>query len=168
MATASAGQRDAPATGTPGRRTAQVIGPILLVAVAAGLLGQGAYYPSVQRPFGVLLAVAGLLALVERPLTSDDLRLLAVLPALALAAWAVLDGALVGVARAGAGPALLLIGLVAVLLICRRLRREDREILLGGIVGIGLLVALTGWLGVAGRVGAWAFQARGCGVAPRR
>jgi hypothetical protein len=161
MATASAGQRDAPATGTPERRTAQVIGPILLVAVAAGLLGQGAYYPSVQRPFGVLLAVAGLLALVERPLTSDDLRLLAVLPALALAAWAVLDGALVGVARAGAGPALLLIGLVAVLLICRRLRRGDREILLGGIVGIGLLVALTGWLGVAGRVGAWAFQAQG-------
>jgi hypothetical protein len=95
MATASAGQRDAPATGTPERRTAQVIGPILLVAVAAGLLGQGAYYPSVQRPFGVLLAVAGLLALVERPLTSDDLRLLAVLPALALAAWAVLDSALV-------------------------------------------------------------------------
>jgi hypothetical protein len=50
---------------------------------------------------------------------------------------------------------------VTVLLICRRLRRGDREILLGGIVVIGLLVALTGWLGVAGRVGAWAFQAQG-------
>jgi hypothetical protein len=50
---------------------------------------------------------------------------------------------------------------VAVLLICRRLRREDREILLAGVIGIGLLVALTGWLGVAGRVGLWAFQAQG-------
>jgi hypothetical protein len=161
MATASAGRRDAPADGTPERRTTQVVGPVLLVAVAAGLLGQGAYYPSVQRPFGVLLAVAGLLAWVERPLNSDDIRLPAVLPALALAAWAVLDGALIGVARAGVGPGLLLIGLVVVLLICRHLRREDREVLLGGSIGIGLLVALTGWLGVAGRVGAWSFQTQG-------
>jgi hypothetical protein len=96
---------------------------------------------------------------VGQPLTRDDLRLPPVVPALALAAWAVLDGALVG--GAGAGPALLLVGMVAVLLICRRLRSEDREILLVGVIGIGLLVALTGWLGVAGRAGAWAFQAQG-------
>ena len=82
-------------------------------------------------------------------------------PALALAAWAVLDGALVGVAGAGVGPALLLVGVVAVLLVCRRLRIEDRELLLAGVIGVGLLVALTGWLGVAGRAGSWAFQAQG-------
>ena len=29
------------------------------------------------------------------------------------------------------------------------------------MIGIGLLVALIGWLGVAGRVGSWAFQAQG-------
>ena len=78
-----------------------------------------------------------------------------------MAAWAVLDGALVGVAGAGVGPALLLVGVVAVLLVCRRLRIEDRELLLAGVIGIGLLVALTGWLGVAGRAGSWAFQAQG-------
>jgi hypothetical protein len=48
-----------------------------------------------------------------------------------------------------------------VLLDCRRLHSEDRELLLAGVIGIGLLVALTGWLGVANRVGAWAFQAQG-------
>src|SRR5215216_753429 len=73
----------------------------------------------------------------------------------------VLDGAIVGVADAGIGPALLLTGLVAVLMICRRLQGEDRELLLAGVIGIGLLVALTGWLGVAGRAGSWVFQAQG-------
>jgi hypothetical protein len=132
-----------------------------LVAATAGLLGQGAYYPSTQRPVGLLIAAATLLALAGRPLAKDDLRLLPVVPALALASWAVLDGALVGVRGAGVGPALLLVGAVAVLLVCRRLRQEDREILLAGVIGIGLLVALTGWLGVAGRAGSWAFQAPG-------
>jgi hypothetical protein len=141
--------------------TAQLAGALLLVAATAGLLGQGAYYPSVQRPVGVLVAVATLLGLATWPPTSDDLRLLPVVPALALAAWAVGDGALLGVAGAGVGPALLLVGLVAVLLVCRRLRREDREVLLAGLIGVGLLVALTGWLGVAGRTGWWAFESQG-------
>ena len=64
-------------------------------------------------------------------------------------------------AAAGVGPALLLVGVVAVLLVCCRLRIEDRELLLAGVIGIGLLVALIGWLGVAGRAGSWAFQAQG-------
>jgi len=159
MVVTGAGQSDARTDGASERWTTQLAGPLLLVATTAGLLGQGAHYPSVQRPVGLLIALATLLALVGRPLTRDDLRLPPVVPALALAAWAILDGALVG--GAGAGPALLLVGMVAVLLVCRRLRHEDREILLAGIIGIGLLVALTGWLGVAGRAGSWAFQAQG-------
>jgi hypothetical protein len=159
MALAGAGQRGAGAAGASERWTTRLVAPLLLAAVAAGVFGQGAYYPSVQRPVGALVAVACLLALAGRPLTWTDVRLPPVAPALALAGWAVLDGVLVG--GAGAGPALLLIGLVAVLLVCRRLGGEDRELLLAGMVGIGLLVAMTGWLGVAGRVGAWAFQAQG-------
>jgi len=161
MVATGAGRSDARADGASERWTTQLAGLLLLAAAAAGLLGQGAYYPSAQRPFGVLIAAATLLGLAAWPPTRDDLRLLPVVPALALAAWAVLAGALVGVAGAGAGPALLLVGLVAVLLVCRRLRQEDREILLAGVIGIGLLVALAGWLGVAGRAGSWAFQAQG-------
>ena len=86
---------------------------------------------------------------------------------MALAAWAVLDGALVGVGGAGVGPASLLVGIVALLLVGRRLRIEGRELLLAGVIGLGLLVALTGGLGVAGRAGSWAFPAQVCGVLPR-
>jgi O-Antigen ligase len=160
MVVTGAGTSDAPADRASERWNTQLAGALLLlVAAAAGLLGQGAYYPSIQRPLGVLIAAATLLSLASWPLTRDDLRLLPVMPALALAAWAVLDGALLGVGG-GVGPALLLVGLVAVLLVCRRLRQEDREILLAGVIGIGLLVALTGWLGVAFRAGSWAFQAQ--------
>jgi hypothetical protein len=110
---------------------------------------------------GLLVAAATVLALVAWPPTREDARLPPVAAALALAAWALLDAALLGVPAAGAGPALLLLGMVAVLLVCRRLRQEDREVLLLGIVGIGLLVALAGWLGVAGRVEAWAWLGDG-------
>ena len=161
IAVTGAGRSDARADSAAERWTTPLAGLLLLVAVAAGLLGQGAFYPSVQRPFGLVIAVATLLGLVGRPLTSDDLRLLAAIPALALAAWAAVDGVLVGVGGAGVGPAALLVGLVAVLVVCRRLGQEDREVLLAGVIGIGLLVALIGWLGVAGRVGSWAFQAQG-------
>jgi O-antigen ligase len=161
MVVAGADRSDARADGASERWTIPLAGLLLLVAVTAGLLGQGAYYPSVQRPVGLLIALASLLALTGRPLTREDLRLLPVVPALALAGWAVVDDALVGVAGAAVGPALLLVGVVAVLVVCRRLHSEDREFLLAGVIGIGLLVALTGWLGVASRVGPWAFQAQG-------
>ena len=159
MVVTGAGHSDARTDDASERWTTQLAGPVLLIATTAGLLGQGAHYPSVQGPVGLLIALATLLALVGRPPTRDDLRLPPVVAALALAAWAVLDGALVG--GAGVGPALLLVGMVAVLLVYWRLAGEDRELLLAGLIGIGLLVALTGWLGVAGRVGSWAFQAQG-------
>src|SRR6266511_2686459 len=136
-------------------------GLILLVAVAVGLFGQGAYYAPVQRSVGALVAAATVLALAAWPPTRSDVRLLPVAPAVALAAWAALDAALHGVPAASVGLALLLLAVVAVLLVCRRIGREDRDALFIGVTGIGLGVALAGWLGVAGRVGAWAFQAQG-------
>jgi hypothetical protein len=136
-------------------------GLVLLVAVAAGLLGQGAYYASAQRYVGVLVAAATVLALAAWPPTRGDARLPPVAPALALAAWAGLDATLRGAPAAGAGLALLLLAVVAVLLVCRRLGREDREALLIGVTGIGMVVALAGWLGVAAHVGSWTFEAQG-------
>jgi hypothetical protein len=136
-------------------------GLLLLTAVAVGLLGQGAYYTRVRWYLGLVVAAATVLALVVWPPTRDDARLPPVVAALALAAWVVLDAALHGVPAAGAGPALLLLGVVAVLLVGRRLDQEDREVLLLGVVGVALLVALAGWLGVAGRVGSWAWLGDG-------
>jgi O-Antigen ligase len=136
-------------------------GLALLVAVAVGLFGQGAYYPPVQRPVGVLIAVATVLSLAVWPPVRAEARFVPVVPALALAAWAGLDAALHGTPAASAGLVLLLLAVVAVLLVCRRLRPEDREVLFTGVTGIGLVVALAGWLGVAGRIDPWAFQAQG-------
>jgi len=162
MFVAGAGQRRSRILdGASRHRASGLAGLALLVAVAAGLLGQGGYYPPVQRSIGALVAAATVLALAAWPPTRGEVRLPPVVPALALAAWAVLDGALLGVPGAGVRPALLLLGVVAVLLVCRRLGQEDREVLLLGVTGIGLAVALAGWLGIAGRVGQWAFLAQG-------
>jgi hypothetical protein len=136
-------------------------GLVLLVALAAGLFGQGGYYPSTQRFVGVLLVAGTLLALAAWAPSGADARLAPVAPALALAAWALLDAALHGVPAAGAGVVWLLLAVVAVLLVCCRLRPADREVVLAGVTGIGLVVALAGWLGVAGRIGPWVFQAQG-------
>jgi O-Antigen ligase len=154
----ASGKADASPGGALRRRATGAAGLLLLVAVAAGLLGQGAYYGSMQRYVGLLVAVATVLALAGWPPTRSDAGLLPVAPALALAAWTVLDAALLGVPGAGVGPALLLLGAVALLLVCRRLGPEDREVLLLGVVGIGLVVALAGWLGVAGHIDAWVWQ----------
>ena len=70
------------ATGDPGTgedrappgQAASWAGLLLLVAVAVGLLGQGAYYGPAQRLLGLLVAAATLLALVAWPLPRDDLR----------------------------------------------------------------------------------------------
>jgi hypothetical protein len=74
---------------------------LLLLAVAVGLLGQGGYYGPVQRLVGLLVAAATLLAMVARPPDRDDARLLPVVPALALVAWALADAVLLGVPPAG-------------------------------------------------------------------
>jgi hypothetical protein len=159
---ARASERTGSGRDGPSRHTAAGwAGLLLLTAVAAGLFGQGAFYTRVRWSVGVLVVAAVVLALVSWPPTRDDARLPPVVAALALAAWAVLDAALLGVATAGVGPALLLLGVVAVLLVCRRLGQEDREVLLLGVVAVGLLVALAGWLGVAGRVGSWAWLGDG-------
>jgi hypothetical protein len=163
------GTRRVTVTGTgPGpdqTRAGQVVswaGLLILMATAVGLLGQGAYYGPVQRFLGLLVAAATLLTLVAWPPTGDDVRALPLLPAAALAAWAVLDAVLLGQPAAGAaGMALLLAGVVAVLFVGRRLGQEDRDVLLLGVTGVGLVVALTGWLGVALRVGSLAWEGDG-------
>jgi O-antigen ligase len=52
-------------------------------------------------------------------------------------------------------------GIVAVLVVCRRLRHADREVLLLGIIATALLLAAAGWLGVAFGLPAWRWEAQG-------
>ena len=150
-----------PGQPAPGRTTGWA-GLLLLVASAVGLLAQGAYYGTAQWLVGLLVAAAAAITLVAWPPTRDDARLLPVVPASALAAWALLDTVKLGHPAGGAGGYVLsLLGLVAVLLTCRRLGQEDRDVLLIGVAGTGLVVALAGWLGVVGRLGSLAWEGDG-------
>jgi hypothetical protein len=152
----------------PERALTGAAGLLLLVAVTVGVVGQGGFYGTVQRLVALLVAAATLLALIAWPPNGDDVRRLPVHAALALAAWALIDAVLLGVpAAGGAGLALLLAGVVATLATCRRLCPEDRQLLLTGVTAAGLVVALTGWLGVAWRIDSLAWLGDGIWRASR-
>ena len=145
----------------PPGRTAFAAGLLLLVAVAAGLAAQGAFYRPQQRVVGLLVLVAAAVALPAWPPGRREARLL-LLPALALAGWAWLDALLLGTAVGPAAQvALLLLIMAAVLLVCGRLSDADRRTMVTGLLVVGLLVAATGWLGVLRRLDGWAWEGDG-------
>ena len=123
---------------------------LVLASLSACITAQGGYYAGGQLITGVLLAAALLLALRARPLSRQDLRLPPVLACAGLAGWAVVVTLLVG------GNAIPIVALLtafcAVLLVCRRTSGADREALAVATLGIGVLVALSGWAGVAWRI----------------
>jgi len=63
--------------------------------------------------------------------------------------------------RGGVGLVLLLGAVVGTLAVCRRLGREDRGLLVAGVVAMGLVVALSGWAGVAWRIESLAWLGEG-------
>lgn len=133
----------------------------LLAAVAAGAVAQGGFFLAGGSVVGALLAAALLAALWRQPPTIADLRLGPVFAAAALAGWAVLDGVVRAAPMSAARYVLLLAGMVAVLLVCRRLDAVERELLLRGVLAVGLVVAATGWVGVAWRLPPWALPDQG-------
>jgi hypothetical protein len=134
---------------------------LLLAALAAGAMAQGGFFPVGRSMVGALLAAAVVAALWSRPPTVADLRLGAVFAAAGLAGWAALQGVVRGVPVSAAQYVLLLAGIVAVLLVCRRLDASERTLLLGGLLAIGLVVALTGWVGVSWWLRPWALPDQG-------
>lgn len=129
---------------------------LLLAAVAAGAAAQGGFYSAGRVMIGVLIAAALAAAMVTWPPTRADLRLGPVLATGALASWAVLDGVTQAASAGAAQYAFLLAGMVAVLLVCRRLDVPGRELLVGGLLALGMMVAATGWVGVTWHVRPWA------------
>jgi hypothetical protein len=138
---------------------------LLLSGLAAGLLGQGAYAGWMQCWVGLLIGAAALLAFARPgPATAPrhGPRLAAAaLAAGVLAAWMVIGGAAHGAVLAGSRSALLLTGFVTVLVTCRRLSDQGREVVLDGVTVVGLLVAGTGWLGVTMHHSPWGMVAQG-------
>jgi hypothetical protein len=101
-----------------------------------------------------LLAVPGWhrLARADRPVT---------LALAGLAGWALIDAMLHHDPRAAVPYLALLIGVLAVLLACGRLDAGARDLVLTGLLGCGVLVALLGWLGLALHWQRWTWQGQG-------
>jgi O-antigen ligase len=136
--------------------------PALLVLAALGsaIVGQGAYYPATQRVVAVLLGAAAVAGLVRTRLRWPICRPLVGATAL-LGGWALTSAALAGDLAAAASTVLLLAGAVVIVLTCARCSCEQRGQLLVGIVALGVVVAVSGWAGVAWRRSPWALEDQG-------
>jgi O-antigen ligase len=134
---------------------------VLLLALAAAAFGQGAYFSSVRLFIAALLAVAVVLALAAGRLLVADLRDGLVVAGVLLAGWALFRGWTAGTAQGAVSWALFGAGTVAVVVVCRRLGETARGMLLGGLLAVGVAVAMTGWAGVALHMGPWGLRSQG-------
>lgn len=135
--------------------------PALLVvtALAAAAFSQGAYYRSGQWMVAGLLAAAAVMAAARHSWPAPPRPLLIV--GAALAGWSVVSATAAGHATAALGTVLVLAGGLVVVLTCGRVGGAEREQLAAAVVGLGVAVALTGWVGVAWRRSPWALQDQG-------
>jgi len=134
---------------------------VLLLALATAAFGQGAYFSKVQFFILGLLGVAVLLAITAGAVHVADLRDGLVVAGALLAVWALIRAWAAGTPGSGTSWVLFGAGTVAVVLICRHLSASSRGMLLGGLLAVGVAVALTGWLGVALHVGPWGLRSQG-------
>jgi O-Antigen ligase len=134
---------------------------LLLAALAAGGVAQGAFHLPGQVLVGVGLAGSLAAALVRQPLTKDDLGYGWLAALGALAAWALIRGAIEGDLTIGVPTAALVAGVAAVVLVARRIPPAQRPALAGGLVAIGVVVALSAWFGVASHFTLWASPGQG-------
>lgn len=135
--------------------------PYLVIAVGAllaGVLAQGGFYLRGRLVVLVLALLAAGLALAARSWARTDSRLV-VLSCAALSGWALLAATAHTHPSAGLPVLTTLAGLLAGLLVAHRAAR--RELIAAGLVGVGLVVAVTGWVGVAWRVQPWASVVQG-------
>jgi O-antigen ligase len=134
---------------------------ILVAALAAATLGQGAYYTTGQRVVAATLVLSTITALWARPWTRRDAASGPLVGCAALAGWAVVSAAFAGTMVGARATVAMLVGVAAVLVICRRSTPAQRDALAGAAVAIGALAAATGWIGVAWRHAPWALPDQG-------
>ena len=134
---------------------------ILLLALAAAAFGQGAFFNSMRLFIVAVLALAVLLAIAGQPVQVADFRSGFVWAGALLAGWALVRAWTAGTPASGITWALFGAGSVAVVSVVRRLTFAWRELLLGGLLAVGVAVALTGWLGVAFHMRPWGLPSQG-------
>ena len=136
---------------------------LLVAALAAAIAAQGAFYRSGQTVVAIALALAAGAAVLGRDRIARLPRPWFTVAAAAggLGCWALVRGALAGEPAAGAGTTLLMAGLVVVSGVAAGSLDRDREALVAALVALGVLAALSGWVGVAWRVSPLAIRDQG-------
>jgi hypothetical protein len=99
----------------------------------------------------VLLAIAFVWAARTQQMPTSLVGAAPLGGAAGLAAWTVISATVTGSPRHALSTVGLLAGMVAVVLICRHTTASQRQVLAGVAVSIGVLVAVSGWVGVAWR-----------------
>jgi len=124
---------------------------VLLAAFAAGVVAQGGYYLQGRTLLTVLVGVALLAALWAHPWTrADHLPVLAC--GAALAAWILVRAALADDYPTAIAAVATLACFCAVLVVLLRTDALERERTAHAVIGLGVLVAVTAWAGVAWRL----------------
>jgi O-Antigen ligase len=145
----------------PGRSEAPPHVLLLVAALAAGATAQGAYGAAGQAIVALFLVAALLAAVRAHRWAAEEVRLVPLPAGAALAGWALVSAALAGRPLAAAAPVGLLGGMAAVLITVRRASSAEREVLVGAVLAVGVLTALSGWTGVAWRVAPWGMADQG-------
>ena len=127
--------------------------PLLVAALAAGVVAQGGYYLRGRALIAVVVAAAMVAALLVRRWTATDAWPVPVACA-ALGLWAVARSlAAPGAGTVAAAGAVATLGCLAVAVMAlRRTGPAARERCAEAMVGVGVLVAVTAWVGVAWRI----------------
>jgi hypothetical protein len=134
---------------------------LLLAAVAAATFVQGGFFARGQIATAALLAAAVVAAFPISWAGYPQLRIPLAAGAL-LAGWGLLRAFAGGSVADAAHQAVLLVGLGTVLLLlCRPLDHAARRLMLAGLLGVGVVVAVVGWMAVAWRLTPWAIPSAG-------
>ena len=129
----------------------------LLVAFVVSVGAQGGYYLSGRILVALLVTAGALVAIMSRPRLPGDVRMV-LLAGAVLSAWALIRGGAAG-GYLSAVPTVLTLGcVVGAVVILAAADPAAKLVCARVLVGVGVLVALTGWLGVAWRVPRWAFS----------
>jgi len=143
-----------------GEAAGRLTAALLVAALAAGALQQGGFFERGQVSVAALLAAALVSALPADRASEPTLRLAFAAGALAVG-WALVRAFPSGSLRAAASEAFLLTALGVVVALTRRLDEPGRRLAVAGVLGVGVVLAATAWIGVVWRVTPWALTSAG-------
>lgn len=133
---------------------------LLIVALSAGVVAQGGYY----QPGRILVAVLVAVALIAMFRLAPGIRAgtwPVVAACAALAGWVLIRAVVADAYPVALGAVATLLGVAAVVLILSRTTVGERLGCANAVIGLGVLVALTAWIGVAWRVPEFAILVEG-------